>query len=186
VVKVLVSETGDVEKTEVLSGDPILADAAVQATKMFKFKPFYRNGKPVKVSTKLPFNFHSSGAATANDSGAQGNSESSSGIAGSPSRRTYVIEGVIAGQLIHKVAPFYPELAKKGRVEGTVVLHAVIGKDGKIKDIVPTSGPKLLIPAAVEAVRQWVYKPYILLGQPVEVETQVTVNFNLSHEQFSR
>jgi len=184
-VEVLVSETGDVEKTEVLSGDPILADAAVQAAKMFKFKPFFRNGKPVKVWTKMPFDFQS-GALMTDASGAKANSAPSSGMAGDSSQRVFLSEKLIAGSIIHKVRPIYPELAKARRVEGSVTLEAVIGKDGRIKDIKPISGPKLLIPAAVEAVQQWIYKPYTLGGQPVEVDTRINVNFTLSGVQFSR
>lgn len=83
------------------------------------------------------------------------------------------------GLLIHKVTPEYPQLARMARQQGTVVLHAIIGRDGTIQQLQVVSGPPLLVRAAAEAVQQWRYRPYILNGQPVEVDTQITVNFKL-------
>jgi TonB family protein len=83
------------------------------------------------------------------------------------------------GLLVHKVAPVYPESARQNRVQGTVVFGAVIDKNGRIAELKPVSGPKELIPAAMGAVQQWRYKPYFLEGQPVAVETQIVVNFQL-------
>jgi TonB family protein len=87
---------------------------------------------------------------------------------------------VTGGMLLHKVEPKYPRKAKRNRIQGTVVLRAVIGKDGLIKDLRVISGPEELISPSVRAVRQWVYRPYLLKGEPVEVDTQVSVNYALS------
>ena len=76
--------------------------------------------------------------------------------------------------------PVYPPLAKQARIQGVVRLDAIIGKDGTMKDLRAASGHPLLVPAALEAVRQWVYKPTLLNGNPVEVVTVVDVNFTLS------
>jgi len=84
------------------------------------------------------------------------------------------------GSLIHRVQPGYPGPAKIARVQGQVVLAAIISKDGSIENLRVLKGHPLLVGAAVEAVRQWRYRPYILNREPVEVETQVTVNFSLS------
>ena len=84
------------------------------------------------------------------------------------------------GNLIHRVQPEYPALAKMARVQGAVVLHAIISKQGTIEGLEVISGPPALVPAAVEAVRQWRYRPYYLDDEPVEVDTQVTVNFVLA------
>ena len=89
------------------------------------------------------------------------------------------ISHISEGLLIHKVTPEYPQIARISRQQGTVVLHAIIGRDGAIEQLQVVSGPPLLVRAAVEAVQQWRYRPYILNGQPVEVETQITVNFTL-------
>jgi protein TonB len=95
-------------------------------------------------------------------------------------QRIRVSQGVTQGMVLHKVQPSYPPLARTARVQGSVVLAAVIGKDGTIQNLHVLSGHPLLTQAALDAVRQWRYRPYILNGEPVEVDTQVTVNFTLS------
>jgi len=94
-------------------------------------------------------------------------------------QRIRISQGVTTGLLLHKVQPPYPALAKAARIEGNVVLKAIIDKEGNIQDLQLVSGHPMLVPAAIEAVRQWKYKPYLLNGQPVEVETTVTVIFTL-------
>ncbi|HXW93298.1 MAG TPA: TonB family protein [Terriglobales bacterium] len=95
-------------------------------------------------------------------------------------QRVRVSQGVTQGLLIRKVQPNYPPLARQARIQGTVLLAAEISKDGNIENLHLISGHPMLAPAAIEAVKQWRYKPYILNGEPVEVETQITVNFTLS------
>jgi TonB family protein len=94
-------------------------------------------------------------------------------------KRIRVSQGVTQGLLIHQVRPQYPAMARETRVEGDVLLEAVIGKDGTVSDLQVISGPSLLIPPALRAVRQWRYKPYLLNGEPVEVETQIKLQFRL-------
>ena len=94
--------------------------------------------------------------------------------------RVRVSQGVSTGLLIKKVTPNYPQLAKQARIQGTVVLQAEISKEGTIQNLQLISGHPMLAPAAIEAVKQWRYKPYLLNGEPVAVETQVVVNFSLS------
>jgi protein TonB len=84
------------------------------------------------------------------------------------------------GDLIRKVQPTYPPLARAARIQGTVLLQAVISKQGSIEHLQLISGHPMLVQAAMDAVRQWRYRPYILNGEPVEVETQITVNFSLA------
>jgi protein TonB len=93
--------------------------------------------------------------------------------------RIRVSQGVTQGLLVHQVSPQYPAMARETRVEGDVLLEALIGKDGTVRDLKAVSGPPLLIQAAISAVRQWRYKPYLLNGQPVEVETQIKLQFRL-------
>jgi len=97
-------------------------------------------------------------------------------------QKVRVSSGVAEGMLIHQVKPPYPVAAKMARVEGSVALQAVIGKDGSIQNLRVISGHPLLTSAALEAVKQWRYKPYYLNGEPVEVETQIVVNFLLTHD----
>jgi len=95
-------------------------------------------------------------------------------------QRVRVSLGVSQGLLIKKVQPNYPPLARQARIQGTVLLQAEISKDGTIENLRLISGHPMLAPAAIEAVKQWRYKPYMLNGEPVAVETQVQVNFTLS------
>jgi periplasmic protein TonB len=95
-------------------------------------------------------------------------------------QRVRVSTGVSTGLLIRKVTPNYPPLARQARIQGQVVLQAEISKEGAIQNLQLISGHPMLAPAAIEAVKQWRYKPYLLNGEPVAVETQVVVNFSLS------
>lgn len=83
------------------------------------------------------------------------------------------------GLLLQKVAPKYPRAARKAHIQGTVVMCAVIGKDGTIRSLRAISGPQELIPAALEAVHKWRYRPYLYRNEPVEVNTDIRVNFTL-------
>ena len=96
-----------------------------------------------------------------------------------PPTKPFPISHIDEGLLVHKVTPVYPQIAILARQQGTVVMHAIIGRDGRIEQLQAVSGPPLLIKAAVDAVAQWRYRPYVLNGEPVEVETQITVNFKL-------
>jgi len=87
---------------------------------------------------------------------------------------------LLEGSLIHRVLPDYPPLAKTARIQGPVVLAAIISKAGTIENLHAISGPPMLVRAALEAVWQWQYRPFILNNEPVEVETQITVNFTLT------
>ncbi len=95
-------------------------------------------------------------------------------------QRVRVSQGVTTGLLIHKVQPVYPPIAKAARVQGEVQLKAIISKEGTIEDLQLVSGHPMLVPPAIEAVKQWRYRPYLLNGQPVEVETTITVIFTLN------
>lgn len=89
--------------------------------------------------------------------------------------------GVAAGQIVSKVNPVYPPEAKQQGIQGSVVLHAVIGADGTVQQLDVVSGPQELQGSAVEAVKQWVYKPFLLNGEPVAVDTTITVNYSLDN-----
>jgi len=95
-------------------------------------------------------------------------------------QRVRVSSGVSTGLLIKKVTPNYPPLAKQARIQGHVLLQAEISKEGTIQNLQLISGHPMLAPAAIEAVKQRRYKPYLLNGEPVAVETQVDVVFSLS------
>jgi TonB family protein len=193
-VQIHVSETGDVDAAEVASGDPTLAKSAVEAAKKWKFRPFIRGGKPVQVSTKLPFNFafsedvldekaqpdeaRTEPAASAANAAVPTQGDASLSGSAVP-QRVKVSQGVSAGLLVHKVQPLYPPDARRLGIQGSVLLRATISKEGQVKDVQLVSGSKELAPAAIGAVQQWRYRPYLLLGNPVEVNTMIKVDFQL-------
>ncbi|MGA3213864.1 MAG: energy transducer TonB, partial [Terriglobales bacterium] len=209
-MRVLISATGKVEKVQLLSGNPLLAEAAVSTAKKYRFKPYIKNGKPTELWTKIPLDFYFSdkivdlskntfsGQVTPSTAGSAaspavsdvtapsapiGDSASAGTAASSasaPSRVT-VTEQESESRLTHQIAPFYPHPARRNHVEGTVSLKAVIGKDGRIASLTPISGPPDLIPATIGAVEQWRYRPYLQGGKPAEMETVITVNFSLKH-----
>ncbi|HXN17087.1 MAG TPA: energy transducer TonB [Candidatus Binatus sp.] len=86
---------------------------------------------------------------------------------------------VAQANLIRQVTPVYPAIAKTAHISGTVLLHAIIGKDGTVQDLQYISGPPLLMKSAMDAVRQWRYKPTLLNGDPVDVDTTISVVFTL-------
>jgi protein TonB len=83
------------------------------------------------------------------------------------------------GMLVHKVIPTYPAIGRAVRAQGTIQLQATISRDGTIENLRVVGGPPLLQQAAVDAVKQWRYRPYLLNGEPVEVETTINVDFKL-------
>jgi protein TonB len=90
------------------------------------------------------------------------------------------VSRMMEGNVTHRVQPLYPPLARQARIQGQVVIRAVISRNGMIENLQVLSGHPMLVQAAIDAVKQWRYRPYFLNGEPVEVETQVTVNFLLS------
>ena len=191
-----INESGDVEQVDVVSGEPILAKPAVDAAKKWKFKPFIKSGKAVKVKTKVPLDFTfsdklmekgvsadlsttSPAKNTSRDSGVPAPVNADNQQPSAVPDRVRVSQGVTQGMLVYQVAPVYPSDARHNRIQGTVLLKAVIGKDGNIMDLQVVSGPKELLRAAIGAVQQWRYRPYLLMGKPVEVDTQIQVNFQL-------
>jgi periplasmic protein TonB len=91
-----------------------------------------------------------------------------------------VSQGVTSGLLLKRVNPKYPPKARENGIQGTVVLHAVISQEGDIVDLTTISGDPLLAKSAIKAVKQWKYRPYLLQGKPVEVDTEIQVNYTLS------
>lgn len=96
-----------------------------------------------------------------------------------PQKPIKVGGNVQEANLIHKVTPQYPIIAKTAHVQGTVVFHAIIGKDGTIQQLTPISGNPMLIPNAAAAIKQWRYRPTMLNGQAVEVDTTISIDFTM-------
>ena len=96
-----------------------------------------------------------------------------------PGSRVRVSSGVSSGLLVKRVEPQYPEAARKGRIAGTIILSASISELGNVESVELVSGDRTLAPAAIEAVKQWKYKPFLLNGTPMTMVTQVVVDFKL-------
>lgn len=192
-LQVQINKTGDVESMQLISGHPMLAPAAIDAVKQWKYDPYLVNGEAVDVETRVTVNFSlpnkSPVEGVVGDApggippGGKGGINSSAPLemppAGSP-RRVRISSGVAQGLLVTKVAPQYPADAKEKHIEGTVVMKVNIDHDGNVYKVELISGHPLLAPAAMEAVKQWQYKPFLLHGEPIEVETQVLVSFTLA------
>jgi TonB family protein len=170
VAMMLVSETGDVENVQVFKADVILSKAAEETIREWKFKPVTKNGTAVPVIAKVTFNF------VLNNEDEQGITPDVAPATDFP-QHVRVSETVMQGLLLSKASPEYPAEAKAKHVQGVVTLAMVIRKDGTVTDVQVVSGPVGLTAAAVDAVRQWRYRPYQLLGRPVEIQTTAQCNF---------
>lgn len=170
VAMTLVSENGDVENVQVFKADPLLSQAAEETIRQWKFKPVTKDGKGIPVIAKVTLNFVLG-------------SEDQHGITPEIAPATHfpehvrVSSTVMEGLLLSKVDAIYPNVASSNRTHGVAVLAIVIGKDGTLTDAQVVSGPPELAPAALNAVRQWRYRPYQLLGRAVEVQATVQFNF---------
>jgi len=91
-----------------------------------------------------------------------------------------LVSHLAQANLLYRVQPTYPPIARQARVQGTVELRAIISKAGTIENLVVVRGHPMLVKSALDAVRQWRYRPYLLNNEPFEVETEITVNFVLS------
>jgi TonB family protein len=184
ILKVQISKTGDVENIQLVSGHPILAPSAIEAVKQWKYKPYLLNGEPVEVETNVTVNFTlpdklpAEGVAGDMPGGLPPSEQDGTPGPGVP-QRVRVSSGVAQGLLVAKVPPQYPQEAKDQHIQGVVVMQVIVDKQGNVANIQLISGHPLLAPPAIDAVKQWKYKPYLLNETPVEVETQVQVNFTL-------
>lgn len=175
ILKVEITKSGDAENIQLVSGHPMLAPSAIEAVRQWKYRPYLLNGEPVNVQTDVTVNFTLADASSPDTPSAQGGVPANIPFP----QRIRVSQGVEHGLLVSKVQPQYPSEAKEQHIQGEVLLRVTIDKEGNVANIQAVSGPDGLVPASIEAVKQWKYRPYLLNGTPVEVETQVTVNFTL-------
>lgn len=179
-IDVIVDEDGNVQNAKLAdcaNCTSTLADAALEAVKSWKYQPTVVGGKPVAVSSWIAFRFQfviepSVEILTKSES------STPSREAIRP-RKLRLSSGVADANLIHKVQPEYPQEAKADHIQGDVVIQCLIGKDGSIVNSRVVSGHPLLARSALDAVRQWKYRPYSLNGEPVEVETTITIRFHM-------
>jgi TonB family protein len=187
ILSVQINASGEVDGIHLISGHPMLSPPAIEAVKQWTYKPYLLDGNPVPVDTIVRLSF----TLTNDESSVQGSVEDSpvpkdsysTQPAGAVPQRVRVSSGVSSGLILSKVNPIYPPDAREQRIQGVVVMQVEIDKEGNIENIQLISGHPMLAPAAIDAVKQWKYKPYLLNGNPVSVDTQVQVNFVLSRPQ---
>ncbi len=138
--------------------------SSIDAVRQWKYKPYLVDGEPTEVDTNININY----------------SLTDEKVSPSPEGSMSIPAGTMEGHLISKVVPVYPEIAKQAHVQGTVVLQALISKDGIVEDLKVVSGAPMLRSSAIDAVKQWRYDPYISNGETFEVETTINVNFTFA------
>jgi TonB family protein len=190
VLEIVIDKSGGVQNVQKVSGHPLLAPSAIEAVKQWKYIPYLLNGDPVEVETNVAVRFTLSDKPA--ESGVVGDAPGGglpTGAIGSAKtidpqgptdpalqNRVRVSESVMQTLLIHTVDPVAP--ADRGmHIQGPVVLKALIDKSGNVQSLELVSGHAMLVPAALEAARQWRYQPFLLNGDPVEVETTMHVGF---------
>jgi TonB family protein len=162
VLSATVDKSGTVRDVKAVSGHPLLVQAAIDAVKQWVYQPALVNGEPAEARTTVKLS-----VALASSENAQA------------PRRIRVGGNVQQANVISQVSPHYPAEAKQAGLQGTVKLQALIGKEGTVQDLQVLSGEPVLAESALDALRQWVYKPTLINGQPVEVQTVIDVNFTL-------
>jgi TonB family protein len=180
ILNVIITKSGDIGAVRLVSGHPILAPAAIEAVKQCRYQPYLVNGQAEDVATSLQINF-----TLADDRLPDGVAGDTPGVqagalggdAGGPPR---VSEGVMRGLRTQKIDPVYPSTAFEADVQGLVLLVLRIDREGNVADVTLVSGHPLLVQAAMDAVKQWKYRPYLRNGTPTEVETMVHLRFELT------
>lgn len=197
VLHAIISKDGTVGNLEAISGPEMLRVSALDAVRQWTYQPYLLNGEPTEVDTTVIVNFNfgapppslplptadetdpdqpRSPAPTASMSGGAALGQPPL-MASSALSAVRVSGGVMAAQLLTHVNPTYPAEARAQGLSGTVVLRALVGKDGTIDQLSAISGPEVFRPSAINAVQGWTYRPYLLNGNPTAVETTIVVNF---------
>ncbi len=193
-LNIVIDQQGNVVRVRLISGHPEFAPAAIDAVKQWKYKPYLLNGVPFKVETSVVVNFkpddHLPTGVVGDQPGgippeevggiapSTGSTEPIPPMSATPNR-VRIASSITQKRLIFAAAPEYPAEAKAKHIEGQVILKIIIDKQGRVANAELISGHPILAPAAINAVKQWKYEPYLLNNKPVEVETRATVTFSL-------
>lgn len=161
VLHVLIGEDGTVREATVVSGPQMLRQPWLDAVRQRVYRPYLLNGRPVPVDTTVTMSIAMGGDPPL------------------PAGRVHLSSGEMAGRLISKVEPVFPPgAAYDQHASGAVVLHAVIGRDGYVKELTAISGPEFERGPVMDAVRQWTYRPYVKDGEVMEVDTTIVMNID--------
>jgi TonB family protein len=192
VLRAIIGTDGAIQELTPIAGNELLQKAALDAVRQWTYKPYLLNGNPVAVDTTITVNFNLAGQAPTPLTGstpvtekmANGDTETikmvSQNAPAASAGTVRVSGGVMAGNLLTKVLPIYPEEARCKHIDGAVVVHVLIGKDGKVISADPISGPDILRKPYADAIKQWTYKPFLLNGQPVEVDSTATLIMDIN------
>ena len=174
-----------------------LDEKAIEAVRQWKFSPSLKDGVPVAVQINVEVNFRiTDGQATPPEPAAAATTakpealrviaaplpDTAAPLPPAPSDTPTIVRigaGGADGMLVSRVEPVFPPLALQARIQGVVILNVDIANDGSVQAVKVVTGHPLLVQAAIDAVKQWQYKPYLLNGEPVEVSTRVSVPFTL-------
>ena len=182
-VDVVVDETGKVQRARFVdcaNCSSMLAQAAVEAVRKWEYQPTLVDGKPVQVSSWVAFRFQLKDSPAVDILSKAESSTPAVEPTSIPGPRKFRLSsGVAESNLIRRVEPQYPLEAKWARIQGDVIIQCVIGKKGDITQARVFSGHPLLAPSALNAVKGWKYKPFEFNGEPVEVETVITIKFHM-------
>ena len=165
---VIISTNGVVLQSEVVSGHPLLVQSAIDSVRNRRYRPTFLNGEPVEVDTTVDVYFTLPKPPTDTPS---------------PVKRIKMSPPIVNTNLIEQPHPIYPAEANAKKVQGHVKLGVVVAQDGSVEQVRVVPGNPLLTRAAMEAVRAWKYKPILLNGQAVEVETTVDVIFKIDDKK---
>lgn len=172
VLHAIIGTDGTVQNLQVISGPEMLRASAIDAVRHWVYKPYLLNGEPTEVDTTITVNYNLAEAAPPPPAAVAAPDPVA------PANVPVKVSGrVMDAMAIRKVPPTYPASARAQGLAGAVVMRAVIDQGGRVQQLQVMSGPDLLRQAAIEAVRQWIYKPYLLNGAPASVETTVTITF---------
>jgi len=166
VIALTISPQGKVEKAKAVSGKiDTLKEVTEQTARKWEFRPYLVNGTPVPVRTEITFNFDNTFDHYHDPDG---------------DVPVHLDEKESHVLIVKSVPPHYPPDARSSRIQGSVPLRVIVGKDGRVQGLHIIRGHPMLAPAAYVAVRQWEFKPYVENGKTVPVDTKVTVDFSLS------
>jgi len=179
-VSLQVDEQGNVTDAKVKMGHPAFAQPSLDAVKQWKYRPYLVNDSPVRFETTALIAYRFFGSNNFPSIKGPISVVAMLPATGVPESRppqvgSYQLEGL----LVNRVDPQYPETAKSQRIQGDVVLYVSVDEQGHVTNVDAVSGRSALLPAAINAVKQWTYKPFEAGGKPVEVEGTVLVPFRL-------
>jgi TonB family protein len=177
VLSIVINKNGEVRDLQLVSGHPMLSPAAIEAVKQWRYRPYISDDKPVEVETVVRVSFK---MADGPEFSTPARSQPDSGPPGGVPRLVRVAAGIMQGLLEHKVDPEYPADAKQKHLEGVVLLNVDVDDEGNVGRVELVSGHPMLAPAAMDAVLEWKYRPFVLNGTAAPVETTVEVKFALA------